>query len=435
MIGIGSSLRTETFASLAASLQTKLKLCLIANVSVAIAGKAYARLPLASASEGRHYLFSRDRAASVEDAAWSNALLMHARNQDDFHPEGRLHVGTIAIPTALAVAEDLSLSGKEFLDSLVAGYTVGAAIAAPNATAATQRGFRATGVFGPFVSAGAAGRAYGLSAEQVDESLAIAASMAGGLGQCWIDGGDEWQLHAAESARSGIVAVRIARSGGRGARRAFDGKAGFLKAFAGVEPGAAPAWNVDASRALDEIVIKRYSVSGINQSLVQVAERMVQHHAIATDAIKAIDIGFNAVDYGYPGTANTTKFETFADRMMSAAFCAACVFARGSYDFNDMFSAATPHAAKLLSITKVAADPDVVPFGCRISIELEGGRIAADRLADPARELDIDLAAVDAWAIPLWRAGGRSEADYAAFKETAMSLETRRIADLIAACR
>ena len=425
------ALHRATWATVSEATREKLKLCIVANVSVALAGPKYARLPAPELSASGQFLFSGAHTANTSEAASYNATVMHARNADDFHPEGRLHVGTIVIPTALAVAQAVSATGEGFLDSVVAGYTAGVGISAPHAMLATQRGFRATGVFGPFAATAAAARGYGLGPDQFANAMAIATSLAGGLNQCWVDGSDEWQLHASESARSGIYAARLAQSGRKGARHAFFGNAGFVKAIAGV---AATEYRFDADRAIAEIVIKRYSVSGINQSIVFVAEAIARQHTTTGKGIRKIRVGLHETDARYPGTANTTDFQSFADRMMSAAFCTASVFNRGKYEFGDMFAATSlPERDRLIPLVAIEADASVVPFGCKVDVEMSDGQVFSGAMTDPERDLAVGWSTVDDWAAGLWAESGRDAGKYRAFKDVVMSLDRRPLSDFIAA--
>lgn len=431
MYEIGAQLKNATWSTISDRAKDKLKLCIVANVSVALAGTKYARLPAPAAASAGYTLFSGVHATNLQDAAAFNATLMHARNQDDFHPEGRLHVGTIVIPVALAVAQSVSASSEAFLDSIVAGYTAGVGMSAPHATAATQRGFRATGVFGPFAAVGAAARGLGLSLDEFDHAMAIASSLAGGLNQCWVDGSDEWQLHASESARSGIYAASLARAGCKGARRAFFGNAGFVRAVAGA---TSTGYAFDPERAIAEIVVKRYSVSGINQSLVFVAEKLAQQHQKTGKAIRRIRLGFHDTDARYPGTANSTDFQSFADRMMSAPFCSASVFGRGRYEFGDMFAASNlPERDRLIPLVSIESNPTVVPFGCRIDLELSDGETLSGAMTDPERDLSVGWDTVDEWAAALWRESGRDASRYMKFKDVVQALDKRPLADFIQA--
>ena len=253
MIGqVGQAIAAVSWAKLSPAAREKLKHCIIANFSVAIAGLPFVRLPEpAAAREGGHFLFSGRRAAVARDAAFWNAAVMHARTQDDFHPIGNLHAATVLFPAAMAAAETSGASGEQFLDALVAGYAAAAGLSCAFSPLTTPKGLRSTGLYSPFGAAAAAGRLAGLDAAAIGNAIALSASIAGGLTQCWVDGSDEWQLHVAQAAANGMLAVDLTRAGVRGGEHALDGKAGFFHAHTGVIPKFENiAKDFDADRAV-----------------------------------------------------------------------------------------------------------------------------------------------------------------------------------------
>ena len=429
---IAHQIRAASWDSLSSEAKNKLKLCILADISVAVSGIPYVKLPepKITKSETGFFVFPNHKTASQADAAYYNAAVMHARNQDDFHPEGRLHVGTIALPVAMAMSEHTDVDGKTFLDALVAGYVAGIGLSRKFATAATKRGFRSTGVFGPFVAVSCAASMAKLDEAKTANALGIATSFAAGTGQCWVDGSDEWQLHAANAARAGVMAIEMVKHGTRGASNAFDGKAGFHAAVTGEAVVLEDFMGeFDASRAIMESVVKRYSVSGINQSVVLVAERIVKANAINPKDIDRIVIRLHATDLNYPGTQNSSGFQSFADAMMSALFCTANVFANGAYAFKDMFLMKEPLRDSIIQRTTVQADPEIPEFGVRIDVHLSNGSVMTERTLDPAVDLEIGWDEVDAWSAPMWEESKRAE-QFAKCKEIVFALENRRVSDL-----
>lgn len=55
-------------------------------------------------------------------AALVNGASAHVVEQDDLHNSSVMHPATIIYPTALAVAQDVGASGKEFITACVIGY-------------------------------------------------------------------------------------------------------------------------------------------------------------------------------------------------------------------------------------------------------------------------------------------------------------------------
>ncbi len=204
-------------------------------------------------------LFSGGTAPNPSAAAFWNAAVMHARTQDDFHPVGNIHIGTVVIPALLAVADEITVSGREFLSALAAGYMVAVGISRASSPLTSPKGLRSTSLYGPFGVAAAVGKLRGASTEQIAGALGLATAFASGTTQTWIDGSDEWQLHVALCAEAGLRAVDLAMAGVVGGSQALSGSAGFFNAFTGRRQAFSDiAADFEPSSAIGECVIKRY---------------------------------------------------------------------------------------------------------------------------------------------------------------------------------
>jgi 2-methylcitrate dehydratase PrpD len=85
--------------------------------------EAYART-MGPASGRAEVLISR-RTTSPHFAAMVNAAASHFAEQDDVHNGSVFHPAAVVFPAALAIAQDIGASGREFLAAVVAGYEVG----------------------------------------------------------------------------------------------------------------------------------------------------------------------------------------------------------------------------------------------------------------------------------------------------------------------
>ncbi|MBI4059898.1 MAG: MmgE/PrpD family protein [Elusimicrobia bacterium] len=425
MIGqVGQALAEVSWAKLSAPAKEKLKHCVIANFSVSVAGLPYARLPEPAASRDGHLLFSGRRTANARDAAFWNAAVMLARTQDEFHPIGNLHAATVMIPAAMAAAEVAGASGPCFLDALAAGYTAAAGLSRAFSPKTTPKGLRSSGLYAPFGAVASAGRIAGLDAAGLGNAVALAASIAGGFTQCWVDGSDEWQLHVAQAAANGLLAVDLTRAGVRGGEHALDGKAGFYHAHAGVMPKFADiVMDFDADHAVLDTVIKRYPVSGICQPIVRLSERIAAKHRLKSEDIERVTVWMNPYEMRYPGTLNKGPFRSFSDVLMSAAFCCASVLACGRFEFRDLFDPRNAARDRLIGVTEVREDAALPTLSCRIEVQPKRGNRIAQTLMHGGGALAIDATSIDAWALELWQEGGRSEAEFRAFRAAVDALE------------
>ena len=435
MIGqVAEAIAAASWAKLSSPAKEKLKHCVIANMSVAVAGLPYVRLPEPAASPAGHFLFSGRRAAAARDAAFWNAAVMHARTQDDFHPIGNLHAATVIFPAAMVTAEAMDATGEQFLDALLSGYSAAAGLSCAFSPMTTPKGLRSTGLYSSFGAAAAAGRLVGLDTAGLANAVALSASMAAGLTQCWVDGSDEWQLHVAQAAANGVLAVDLTRAGVRGGEHALDGKAGFFHAHADVQPAFADiAKDFGPDRSVLDTVIKRYPVSGICQPVVRLAERIATQQQLVPRDIERVTIAMNPFEMRYPGTLNKGPvFRSFSDVLMSAAFCCASVLTRGRFEFGDLFETGRAERDRLIVVTDVRNDASLPTLSCRIELVLKGGRTISETLLDGGRELAINASTIDTWALGLWSEAGRNEVQYRRFRAAVDALEQESVLALLA---
>ncbi len=175
------------------------------------------------ASGGDVPAWGSDVRLSPGDAALANGTYAHGFELDDLHKEGRLHVGSVTLPTTLALSclVDGPVPGTELIASQVAGYEVGARIGLASGTAMNARGFHITGVIGALTSSIAAGRLLRLSGERMQDAIGLVGSMAGGLGGAQY-GSTVKRMHAGRAAQAGTYAAQLAQDGFRGIRDLFE---------------------------------------------------------------------------------------------------------------------------------------------------------------------------------------------------------------------
>jgi len=196
---------------------------------------ALAMGPAMPHEKGAEILISR-RATSAYFAAMVNAAASHYVEQDDVHNGSVFHPATVVFPPALALAQTLGKSGKDFLLAVVAGYEVG--IRVGEFLGRTHyRIFHTTGTAGTLAAAAAAGSLLGLNAEQMLHAFGSAGTQAAGLWEFLRDAADSKQLHTARAAGNGLTAAWLAKEGFTGARKILEGEQGMA---AGMSPD--PQW-------------------------------------------------------------------------------------------------------------------------------------------------------------------------------------------------
>src|SRR5262245_29327176 len=145
-------------------------------------------------------------------AAQINAAASHTVEMDDLHPTSVLHPAAPIISAAVAVGESVNASGRQLIESIVAGYEVG--IRAGEAVGRSHYTlWHTTATCGTFGATAAAARLLGLTEGQIVEALGSAGTQAAGLWQFLEDGAMSKQLHPAHAASAGILSAELAVRG------------------------------------------------------------------------------------------------------------------------------------------------------------------------------------------------------------------------------
>ena len=170
--------------------------------------------------------FVRRTTTSPYFAAMVNAAAAHVVEQDDVHNGAVFHPAAVVFPPALAVAQAIGASGRDFITACVAGYEVGIRVGEflgrPH-----YKIFHTTGTAGTLASAVAVGRLLGLNADQMLNAIGSAGTTAAGLWEFLRDAADSKQLHTAHAATAGMQAAYLAKEGFTGAQRILEGAQGM----------------------------------------------------------------------------------------------------------------------------------------------------------------------------------------------------------------
>lgn len=310
----------------------------------------------------------------AEHAAFANAVLMHARAQDDTYYSAKSHLGSSVIPPSLALAEQVGADGGRFLRAVVAGYEVAAAVGDPLEPYSTPRGFRASMVYGTLGSAAACASLLGLDEEGVANAIAIASSFSGGLSQTWIEGTTEWRWELGMAARNGLWAARLAATGAAGASEWLEGPAGLARAFAGVESIEDEHWAALGERwRILDVIYKPYPVCNITQSPVEAAIGLVAEADVEADEVESIRCLLNPVDRAYPGTLNWGPFDDVGASLMSAPFCVAMAIKDREATLAGLHRTDDPVIRELVARTEVLDDERLPPLASRIELTTTTG--------------------------------------------------------------
>jgi 2-methylcitrate dehydratase PrpD len=369
----------------------KLQAALLYGLTVAVAqhdadDPVQRAMPQLHAAPGPCTLIGSTQSRAAPDAAAINAARMFARNQVDTHVDCLGHLGCVVVPAVLALAQARGASADRVVSALLAGFEVIPRVGRSAVSSVVARGFRGTSVFGVFGAAVAAGQVIGLDEARLAHAIAMAASRAAGITQCFADGTQEAALHVADACRAGVECALLAEAGVQGAPLALEGDAGFYKAFAGVDGVLGlDGW------CLPEVTFKPTPGCVINQQPVQIVLALRERHTIRPDDVAAVRVALRPADAAYPGIDSFGPFATRQGACMSTAFMVDVALAQGRLTFDDFSLRHGPDPVHARSRrVQVLSDASLGGLGCEVSIEMADGRVFAQK-SSPATSMDYDL--------------------------------------------
>ncbi len=295
-------------------------------------------------------VFLRKERVPARTAAFMNAVYGHGAELDDGHKKAAGHAGVHLIPAVFALADRLGSSGEEVLLALTAGYEAYIRISSAAQPGMIQRGFHSTGVAGTLACAAACARLYGLDAAGMEDAIALATTMSGGL----LSYGDSRPaikpLNPGKAAENGLFAAMLAREGVRGPAEALEGPNGWFRA---VTDQADPACLAATDHyQMHDCYFKRFPSCRHTHCGIDAA--IALHGQVKPEDIAAVEVFIypNAIRLAgiqYPKDADETKF--------SIPYTLARALLTGSYGIGDMDTAAMTGAVRQL-IGKIQMIPD-----------------------------------------------------------------------------
>lgn len=352
---------------------------------------------------GEATIWGTTRRAGPAFAAMANSAAVHAWDFDDTIMPAVLHPGSVAVPTAFAVAERLrgGTSGKDLLTAMAAGYEVGNVIG----TALGSKSFASSGFYNSvptiFVATATAAKLVNLSEEQTARALGFAATQAAGLYSATLGK----RFNAPKAVLGGIFAVDLAQRGLEMSTDSIEASySGFLNTFS-----AKPAPDVirrDLGRFRFEIYHKMYPCIRSNQPTMEsVRQILAENPDIRTRQIARIisHVDQLTVDYTVKTTSGgATGVNTVGNALVSLPYCVAATAVDGEFTFRQLKSAKFRNAAikDLMKKIELKAAPaiDALPathrYRCRVEIHLQDGRVIERSLVrlkgDPTNRLTED---------------------------------------------
>ncbi len=172
-------------------------------------------------------LAGRSERVDIANAALINGISSHTFDFDDTHLKTIIHPAGPVASAVMALAEQIGSSGRQVIDATVLGIDVACRMGNLVYPQHYDRGWHITGSTGTLGAAAACARLLGLSAQQTQMALGIAASQPIGLREQF--GTMTKPFHPGGAARAGLMAALMARHGFTASPRALEAPRGWAQ--------------------------------------------------------------------------------------------------------------------------------------------------------------------------------------------------------------
>lgn len=262
-------------------------------------------------------------------AAFMNSVYGHGAELDDGNKKAAGHAGVHLIPAVFALADKLKSSNDDVLLALATGYEAYIRISSAAQPGLVARGFHSTGVAGTLACAAACARLYHLDAQGIEDAIALATTMTGGL----LSYGDSRPaikpLNPGKAAENGVFAAMLANEGMQGPTEALEGQNGWFHAV--TDDVHEEFMKGSDHLLLHDCYFKLYPSCRHTHCGIDAAVAL--HEKVKAEDIDAVNV------YIYPNAIKLAGIKIPKDQdetKFSIQYTLACALLNGSYGISDM---------------------------------------------------------------------------------------------------
>ncbi len=262
----------------------------------------------------------------AHNAVLANSVMARSLDFCDAMSPG-IHIGSSAVPTALATAELTGrCSGKDFLTSIL----VGTEIAARINEVSDYDGFDPTGVCAIFAAATVAGRILRLNSQQMLHALALAFNRAGGSFQSNIDGALAVRVIQGFVSQGGIICAQLARRGITGPRNFLEGIYGYFHLYAKdrYDPRAIVS-DFGKRFEMNKTIFKKYPSCGCTLASTDAILDLMKEKNLSADHVAHMDIRVSPYAFKLAGHPFELGDNPKVNAQFSIQYCVGNALLRG----------------------------------------------------------------------------------------------------------
>jgi 2-methylcitrate dehydratase PrpD len=358
---------------------------------------------------GKATIIGTAQKTSPRFAALLNGISIHADDFDDTQLAAAkdrvygllMHPTVPVLPAIFALAEQRSVTGKEWMLAYHVGAEVECKIAEAISPRHYQDGFHTTGTCGPFGSAAACAKLLKFDLSKALNAFGLAASQSGGLRENF--GTMTKPFQAGHAAESGLVSAELAALGWTAAEQILEADRGFFHAAGGsYDPSAimnrlGKPWTF----ASPGVSLKPYPSGSLTHPAMTELARLMQAHDIQAAQVEKVDIGAN---HNMTTTLLHHQPKTGLEAKFSMEFCLAILLLErkaGLGQFSDKV-VQRPDVQEMIRKINFYVDPEAESAGFDkmtsiLKIHLKDGSVITGRAdfakGSPANPMSFDEAA------------------------------------------
>lgn len=327
-------------------------------------------------------------------AAFMNSVYGHGAELDDGNKKACGHAGVHLIPAVFSLADKLGSNNEDVLVALATGYEAFIRISAAAQPGLIQRGFHSTGMVGTLACAAACAKLYHLDAQGIEDAIALATTMTGGL----LSYGDSRPaikpLNPGKAAENGVFAAMLASEGVQGPAESLEGKNGWFHAVT-------EQYDTEILKGSDHLLMHdcyfklypscRHTHCGIDAGVN--LHKRVKVHEIEAANIYIYPNAIKLAGIKIPKDQDETKF--------SIRYTFACALLNGSYGIVDMNPPRlTDDVLALIDKTHLVPDPAMEDRaigirGTRVELILKDGSKVEETVLVPKGDPEKPLTRAD----------------------------------------
>lgn len=334
----------------------------------AVARALAALAPLCHSSAAS--LFGRTETVDVLRAALITGISSHVLDFDDTHLPTIIHPAGPVASALFALAQQQTVSGADLLHAFILGAEVECRLGKAIYPSHYQMGWHITGTCGAFGAAAACGRILGLTVEQMEWALGLAATEAAGLKISF--GSMAKSLNIGRAAENGLLAALLAQKNFTASEQAIEGRDGYI--FAASQEHNYGAL-IDGLGQHYEIALNTYKPYACGIVLHPVIDAMLalrQQHTILPDAVRSINIRANPLVIELTGKKSPS---TGLEGKFSVYYTAASALIRGlagPREYTDQ-AVQNPQVVALEQRVKVETDSAIRTEEAYVSVTINDG--------------------------------------------------------------